>query len=367
MTTPDVDLRLDDLASIRAVDASGMLGFVGALRGQLQHGFELGGSAKSLPTGEGLRSVVVCGMGGSGVTGDVVRAVLSRTFEIPIVTAKGYGLPSFCGRNTLVLAVSYSGNTEETLSAYHEAVSRGCRVVAVASGGALHAAAREDGVPAILIPANVIAPRAALGLLVGAALGVLNGIVAAPGGADGVREAVEASCRTLDDLSARLGPAQPAERNPAKQIATWLRGAVPLVWGTEGVAEVAAVRWKTQLNEKAKVPAFWGVVPEVDHNEVEGGSGQSGESYRIVMLRSQTEPQRMAVRTQATRDAMAAAGLESREVWAEGLSALEQALTLVMLGDFVSVYLAFLRGVDPTPIPILTGLKERRAALGTTG
>ena len=341
-----------------------MLGFAGALGRQLQEGFELGRSTASLPAEEGLQHVVVCGMGGSGVTGDVLRAVLSPTLRIPVVTAKGYGLPSFCGPDTLVLAVSYSGSTEETLSAYREGRSRSCRMVAIASGGELDATARADGVPAVPIPSNVIAPRAALGLLVGAALGALNGILTTTGAVAG-SEAVQAACRTLDDLSARLGPEEPTERNPAKQIATWLLDATPLVWGTEGVAEAAAVRWKTQLNENAKVAAFWGVLPEVDHNEVESGSSTSSQSHRIVMLRSQTEPSRMSVRVQATSAAMASAGVASREVWGEGTSALEQALTLVMVGDFVSVYLAVLRGADPTPIPILTGLKERRAALGT--
>ncbi|HEX2090172.1 MAG TPA: bifunctional phosphoglucose/phosphomannose isomerase [Actinomycetota bacterium] len=361
MTTPPVELSLDDPVSIRAVDSSGMLALAAALGQQLEDGFALGRSAERIMAVEGLRSVVVCGMGGSGVTGDVLRAALSADSAVPIITSKGYALPSFCGPETLVLAASYSGNTEETIAAYREAVSRGCRVVAIASGGQLLAAAGADGVPVVGIPPNVLAPRAALGYLTGSALAVVE-----RAGAIGDQTAeVQASRLTLEDLASRLGAERPIESNPAKQVAAWLRGGTVLVWGTEGVAEAAALRWKTQLNENAKVPAFWGVLPELDHNEVEGSSGEGSETQRIVILRSHTEPPRMRLRVPATVGAMTAAGLETQEVWCEGSGALAQTLSLIMMGDFVSVYLAVLRGVDPTPIPILTGLKERRTSLGT--
>ncbi len=360
MTARRVGHLLDDPVSIQTADGSGMLAVAGTLGEQLQHGFTLGKGAGGLPSPEGIGNVVVCGMGGSGVTGDVLRATLSRTLRVPIVTTKGYVLPSFCGPDTLVLAVSYSGNTEETVAAYREAITRRCRVVVIASGGALLAAARENGVPTIPVSPDVLAPRAALGYLVGAALAVLERVgLGAAGGAE-----VETVQETLDHLVARVEPAQPVESNSAKQIAAWLRGATPLVWATEGVSEAAAVRWKTQLNENAKVPAFWGVLPEVDHNEVEGWFGEGNEPYRVIILRNEAEAPRMHVRVRATVDAMAAVGLETREVWAEGSSPLEQTLSLILVGDFVSIYLAVLRGIDPTPIPILTGLKERRAALG---
>ena len=338
-----------------------MLALAGTLGEQLEDGFALGHAAEGNARVAGLGNVVVCGMGGSGVTGDVLRAALSADAAVPIITSKGYTLPSFCGPNSLVLAVSYSGNTEETLAAYRDALSRRCRVVAIASGGALLAAARSDGVPFIGIPQEVLAPRAALGYLVGAALAVVE-----RAGATGEHSAdVRASRLTLDDLAARLGVDRHVDSNQAKQIAAWVRGATVLVWGTEGASEAAALRWKTQLNENAKVPAFWGVLPEIDHNEVEGSSGEGSETHRIVILRSEAEPPRMRLRVPETIDAMTSAGLETREVWGEGSGALAQTLSLIMMGDFVSVYLAVLRGVDPTPIPVLTGLKERRGRLGT--
>ncbi|HEX2069556.1 MAG TPA: bifunctional phosphoglucose/phosphomannose isomerase [Actinomycetota bacterium] len=361
MTTPRVEFLLDDPISIQAVDASGMLAVTGTLGEQLEEGFALGRAAEGIAGAAGLHNVVVCGMGGSGVTGDVLRAALSVDAVVPIITSKGYELPAFCGPDSLILAVSYSGNTEETVAAYRDAVSRGCRVVAIASGGALLAAARSNGVPFIGIPPTVLAPRAALGYLVGSALAVVE-----RAGATGEREAdVRASRLTLEALASRLGAGRPMESNQAKQIAAWLRGRTVLVWGTEGASEAAALRWKTQLNENAKVPAFWGALPELDHNEVEASSGEGSEPHRLVILRSHTEPPRMRLRVPETIHAMTSAGLDTREVWCEGSGPLEQALSLIMMGDFVSIYLAVLRGVDPTPIPVLTSLKERRASLGT--
>ena len=367
MTTPRVELLLDNPVAIQTVDRSGMLSFAGALGEQLERGFELGRSIQGLTNADPVDSMVVCGMGGSGITGDILRVACSERLPVPIVTSKGYRLPPHCGPNTFVLAVSYSGNTEETLAAYREAVSRGCRVVTIASGGELCSAAMGDGLPTVVLPSDVLAPRAALGLLVGAALGVLGVAFGGGDGDVGTERDIATVRGTLGQLAAGLAAESPSDLNPAKQVAAWLRGATPLVWGTEGVAEAAAVRWKTQLNENAKVPAFWAVLPELDHNEVEAWHDASGENYRIVVLRSRSEPSRVASRLAATLDAMAAAGLESREVWAEGNSVLEEALSLAMTGDFVSVYLAVLRGVDPTPIPILSGLKERRAMLRHDG
>ena len=338
-----------------------MLAVAGTLGQQLEEGFALGHAAEGIVPVAGLRNVVVCGMGGSGVTGDVLRAALSANATAPIITSKGYALPSFCGPESLVLAVSYSGNTEETVAAYQEAESRGCSVVAIASGGALLAAARADGVPFVGVPPEVLAPRAALGYLVGSALAVVE-----RARATGERSAdVRTSRATLDGLATRLAVDRPIDSNQAKQIASWLRDGTVLVWGTEGASEAAALRWKTQLNENAKVRAFWGVLPEIDHNEVEGSSGEGGETHRVVILRSETEPPRMRLRVPETIDAMTSVGLETREVWAEGSGALAQTLSLILMGDFVSVYLAVLRDIDPTPIPVLTGLKERRAGLGT--
>ena len=342
---------LDDPEAIAAGDPGRMLSLITDTARQLLQGHEIGRAARWHGHASG---VVVCGMGGSGVAGDVLRSAFADRVMYPIAVSKGYGLPGFCDRNTVVIAVSYSGDTEETLEAYGEAIGRGCRTLAISSGGRLADLATRSGEAHARVPADVAVPRAALGYLVGAVLGSLDGV--------GLIEAeaeVTGTAELLEDLAARLGPAQPMRANEAKAVASWLEGRTPVIWGTEGLAEAAALRWKTQLNENAKVPAFHSVLSELDHNEVEGWSRGAGEGHAVVVLRHEGEHPRIADRVAATVEAVSDSGLEVREVWAEGDSPLSRLLSLIMVGDLASTYLAILRGVDPTLVPVLTGLKAR--------
>jgi glucose/mannose-6-phosphate isomerase len=350
--------RLDDQAELSAADSGGMLGLVASLGAQIREGFATAGSTPALPSAEGLRSVAVCGMGGSGVAGDVLRSLYAGRLHLPIAVVKGYELPEFCGRDTLVFAMSFSGNTEETLAAYGEAVSRGCRVVAVSAGGELAALAEADDVVRVPLPANVPVPRAALGYLATAPLGVLHAMGLVPRGPEDVAEAAE----LLDGLAAELEPNVPEARNEAKEVAGWLRDRIPVIWGSEGVAAAPAWRWKTQINENAKVPAWAAVLPELDHNEIEGWSAEAGFPYALIVLRHESEHPRIAARVEATLQSITAAGLDARKVWARGSQPMEELFSLIMLGDFASTYLGLLRGVDPTPIPVLSSLKERLRA-----
>jgi glucose/mannose-6-phosphate isomerase len=170
---------------------------------------------------------------------------------------------------------------------------------------------------------------------------------------------VDRAVRLLQDQAAGLGPDRPAPENDAKAIAAWIGDRVPLVWGSEGLGEAAALRWKTQLNENAKVPAFAAVLPELGHNEIEGWSGGAGPPFALVVLRFKGEHPRVAPRVAATIELIRPSGLEVREVHARGTRPLEVLLSLVMTGDFVSTYLGVLRGVDPLEIPVLTDLKRR--------
>jgi len=345
---------LDDPEALAAIDRSGMLEMVARTGSQLRRGFELGRSGAALPSAEGLGSIVVCGMGGSGVSGDVLRVLFAGRLPVPILVEKGYVLPASCHDRALVFAVSFSGNTEETLSAYGEGVARSCRMVAVSAGGELAAFAAADGVPHVRLPDDVAMPRAALGYLAGALIGCLEAIGMVEASAE-----VDSAARLLDELAPSLGPARPAEENEAKLIAAWLGARTPLVWGSEGLAQAAALRWKCQLNENAKMPAFHDVLPELDHNEVEGWSARSGEAFAAVVLRHAGEDPRIQARVDATLSAVAPSGLEARQVHARGSSPAERLFSLIVLGDFASVYAALLRGIDPTPVPILTGLKAR--------
>jgi glucose/mannose-6-phosphate isomerase len=344
---------LDDPTRIAAVDRSGMLGAVAGLGGQLRRGFEAG-RGTPVPQNDHT-AIVVCGMGGSGIAGDVVRGLLADRLNCPIVVSKGYGLPRFCGPKTLLLAVSYSGNTEETVAAYEEAASRECRTVSVSAGGRLRELAEVRNGFHVELPADAPMPRAALGYLVGAVLGFVDHSY----GWSDLFTDVSATARYLDELAPRWNPARPTERNEAKALAEWLVGRTPVIWGSEGLLEPVALRWKNQMNENAKVPAFWSLLPELDHNEVEGWSSDTAQEFAVIALRHPGEHPRVAERFALTVELASEAGLDAREVRAEGDGPLEWLFSQTLLGDFVSTYLAIIRGVDPTPVPALTGLKER--------
>jgi glucose/mannose-6-phosphate isomerase len=349
------EATLDDAGAIAAGDPGGMLSLVGSLGDQLGEGFRSGVSALGLPSGEGVRSLILCGMGGSGVAGDVVRALYVDRLAVPITVCRGYSVPESCGRDTLVVAVSFSGDTEETVAAYADAVSRGARVVAIAGEGELAALCEADEVARVPVPRDIPAPRAALGFLSGAAIGVLEAVGLVPAASESVDEA----SGHLRGLARSLGPDRPAEANEAKGLASWLHGRTPIIWGSEGLAEAAAVRWKTQFNENAKVPAFWGVIPEIDHNEVEGWAGDAGRSFAAIVLRHRGEHPRIDARVVATTQAVSTSGLMVREVRAAHPATLAALMSLIMVGDFTTTYLGILRGVDPSPVPVLTRLKVR--------
>jgi glucose/mannose-6-phosphate isomerase len=348
---------LDDPGRLASLDPSGALGQAAGLGRQLRRGYVSGKQAAGLPEAEGLRSVVVCGMGGSGVAGDVLRGLYADRVSLPIVVSKGYTLPEFAGPHTVVTALSFSGNTEETLAAYGEAVTRGCRVVTMSAGGALRERAAADGVAHVPLPADVPMPRMAVGDLTASLIGALEAVGVVPSAEAEVDEAAA----LLDGLAGRLGPERPASENPAKDLAAWIGGRTPVVWGSEGLAEAPAGRFRTQVNENAKSPAFSAVLSELDHNEIEGWSKGSGDGYAVVALRHAREHPRVGLRLAATLEAIDGAGLDCRELHAEGRTPMEILFSLLMLGDFAATYLALLRGVDPTPVPVLMTLKEHLA------
>ncbi|MFL5798781.1 MAG: bifunctional phosphoglucose/phosphomannose isomerase [Actinomycetota bacterium] len=347
------DRVLDDAGALAANDPSGMLDAVLGLPGQCRDGFRSGREAADLPSGDGVTGMVVCGMGGSGVAGDVVDALYRGRLGVPAVVSKGPELPEFCGKDTLVVASSYSGDTSETLACFEVATGRGCRVVAVTSGGELGRRARERGVAVVPVRAG-FQPRAAVGHLAFGLLGALEAMGVIP--SLGVE--VERVARVLQELGERLGPESPASGNPAKSAAAAIGDRFPVVWGAEGIGAVAATRWRTELNENAKVPAFAGVLPELDHNEVVGWSPGAGERFVLLTLRHPLEHPDVAARFPVSVDVARSSGMLHREVRAEGDTPLSCLMSLLMLGSAVSVYLAALRGVDPTPIDAISRIKR---------
>ena len=333
-----------------------MLDTVGGLAAQCREAYATGLATSPLPEADDVASIVVCGMGGSAIAGDVLAAVAAPRLRIPVTVVRTPELPEFCGPHTLVVASSYSGETSETLGLFEKAVVRGCRILSLTSGGTLGERSFELGVGRVLAPGGLM-PRAAFGHLALGALGALEAMGIAPSHADDVDEAVA----LMDEVMAESGPDVTGPSNPAKALALAIGERVPVVWGADGIASVAATRWKTQFNENAKVPAFAAALPELDHNEVVGWSPGRGEGFAVIALRHAGEHVDVATRFPLSQEIARRSGADVREVEARGRSDLARLLTLVQIGDLVSTYLGLARGVDPSPVEAITTLKRALA------
>jgi glucose/mannose-6-phosphate isomerase len=349
---------LDDPGAIERLDSLGVLETVEGFPDQCRRGWELGASMVDLPDAGGLEAVVVLGMGGSGVSGDIVRALVEPRLLMPFRVEKGYGpLPSWVGRTSLVIAVSYSGNTEETLSAAADALDRGARVITVASGGALAEMSQTHGLSHAAIPPG-LQPRAALGYLTLPLLAVLHRMELVPPLEEDLAEATE----VLDDLVARCHHDKPAADNPCKRLGERLVDKIPVIYGSRGLGATAAYRFKCDLNEYAKTPAFWNELPELDHNEIE--SWQQAEltkNFALVFLRDGAEDPAMATRLEITKQLIGNRATDMSEIAAEGQCALARLLSLLLITQLAAIYLAIARGVDPGTVQVLEELKRRLA------
>jgi glucose/mannose-6-phosphate isomerase len=335
----------DALAAVRATDSSNQLDDVFALPDHLPDALWRVESAKLEPF-DAAGGLVVCGMGGSAIGGDLAAVAFGSRLSRPLTTERGYELPSCMLPDRAVLCSSYSGNTEETVACYEGAEALGAPRVVATSGGKLADSARRDGVPVIGLPAG-LQPRAAVGYM----FTVAAEVAALVGAAPGIRTEIDSSAAHLREASNRLAEL-------AAELAERLEGSFPVIYGGDLTTPVAA-RWKTQINENAKQPAFASSLPEADHNEIVGWGG-ARESGRLsaVFLEDRDQHPRVRQRFDLTAklvepDSAAVARLET-----EGDSRTERLLWAVMLGDLLSLHLAARRGVDPTPIEVIERLKE---------
>jgi glucose/mannose-6-phosphate isomerase len=299
--------------------------------------------------------LVVAGMGGSAIGGALAVAALGDRASRPIGAARSYGLPSWATPDTTVLCSSYSGNTEETLAVYEAAGHLGARRIVATTGGALADAARADGVPIIPLPAALQA-RAAVAYMTVAALEV----AAVCGAGVRLHTEIDVAAASAERLAAEWGP-DGDERGLARELARGLHRTVPVIAGA-GLTIPIAYRWKTQINENVKIPAFAHELPELDHNEIVGweGAGDLGSFSAVFLDDSDLHP-REKQRIELTRGLIASNATATFRVESRGETRTERVFSLVMLGDLVSLYLAVLRGVDPSPVDVLERLKGELA------
>jgi glucose/mannose-6-phosphate isomerase len=299
--------------------------------------------------------LVVAGMGGSAVGGRLAAAAIGRRLRRPMVVADGYELPGWAGPETLVLCSSYSGGTEETLSAYDDAVERKAQRLVATTGGALAERARRDGVRIIPVPGG-FQPRAAVGYALVAALTAAELCGAAPS----LRDEIEAAAVLAERLAEEWGP-EGDEDGEAKALARRLHGTVPVIAGAE-LAAAAAYRWKCQINENAGLPAFASTMPELGHNEVVGWpAGREHGRFAAVFLDDPRAHHRNALRTELIVEHAADWADVVEQVAPRGETAIERLVSFVLLGDLVSLYLAVLRGEDPVAIAPIDRLKAALA------
>jgi glucose/mannose-6-phosphate isomerase len=346
---------LDDLGAIKKIDSRGMLGFIRSFPEQIEEAMRI---AEDVDIDSfNPYQIVIAGVGGSAIGGDILASWLFKRIKIPIFVNRAYKLPSFVGENTLLFAVSYSGNTEETLSLFEESLKKRCRVIAITSGGKLGERCNNENAVLISIPTGK-PPRAAVAYLFMPIVVVLKKL--------GLYESegeVAVAIQNLKALRERLVPKNPTKANPAKQIALQLLNETPIIYGL-AIFNAIARRWQTQLNENAKVLSWHGTFPEMNHNEIEAWANDfNPKRFTAVLLRDNfLLDTRLQKRVRLTKDSILEKHAKNViEVVAKGgdeKDYLARMLYAMYLGDYVSIYLAILRGIDPTPVKTIETFKS---------
>ena len=356
-------MNLDDLSLIQQLDTQNMRGELDGLPDQLARAWELG-QALPLPTGQTsevfetseVSRIVISGMGGSAIGADLLAAYCSDSCQVPVIVHRDYGLPAFAkGSETLFIASSHSGNTEETLDSFEHARQAGCRLVAICTGGALAEKAKAAGVPLWQFE-HQGQPRAAVGFSFGLLLALFVRLGLSPPQDEVVAGAVAAMKRSQQHFR----PEVPTVKNPPKRYAGQLMGRLVTIVGSGYLAPVAR-RWKTQINELAKAAATFEILPEANHNTLQGlmfPENTLNAHSMTMFLRAPSDHPRDRLRSDLTRQAFLLEGLNTDFTDGRGDSPLAHMWTLILFGDYMAYYLAIAYGVDPTPVPALESLKE---------
>jgi len=346
------DLSADGIAAVDAADQiSDILSLPEHMTDALWRVESAGLSEWDSPGG-----MVVAGMGSSSIGGALARAVLGDHCIRPMTATRGYGLPGWTTPDTTVLCASYSGDTEETLAAYDAAGALGARRVVVTAGGRLAEIARRDDVPVIPLPGG-FPPRVTVGYMTVAALEA----AALCGVGHRMASDIDVAVGHLEHLCGEWHPEVDEGRNTAKKLARALHGTIPVIVGA-GLTVPVAYRWKTQINQNAKMPAFSHDLPELDHNELAGwGNAEAFGRFSAVFLGDADNHPRIADRIQLTCELIDDDAAGTFQLETLGQSTVERVMSLVLLGDLLSLYLAVLQDVDPTPVGIIDDLKARLA------
>ncbi len=338
---------------LEALDPAHMHAAIKAFPEHLQEGWERGGVADAFGyTASQFDGVVVCGMGGSAIGGDLVRTLIEPECSLPFQCVRGYDLPGWVGKKTLVIVSTYSGGTEETLSAFAQAMERRATVVVVTSGGEAKERVESAGLKWVEIPGG-LQPRAALGYSFGVVLRLARAFGLASISDDDVAETLSSGHQRSADFS-HMGP------NQSLEMADALHGKLPFIYSGVGLLEAVNLRWRTQIHENAKTPAVGHLFPELDHNEImsfEAAPREIAERVAVVVLRDRNDHAQIQRRMDITREIVRPHIGSWYEAETEGESRLARMCSLIQLGDWTSFWLAMRQHVDPSPVESIQRLK----------
>ncbi len=332
------------MISLASLDKSDMRSKIKDFSNQITQGYNL---AKYVFVKSSPDCIVIAGMGGSGIAGKIMKEYLENSdfrtaFKIPVHIVSGYDVPRYVTEKTLVFAVSYSGETEETLNVFKEAQKIGAEIVGITSGGRLASACAEHKVDVVQVPSG-IPPRAALAYLFFSMLRVLENSKIIASQKEEVAQAVTVA-------------ASPVLEQRGKELAALLKDKIPLIYASERLVSVA-YRWKTQINENAKAMAFSHVFPELDHNEINAFQNLTAK-YHIIMLKEKSDSNRIQARMDMSKKLIQKQKIDVSEIALTNFSYLANIFTAIILGDYASYYLALNYSTDPTPVDVVTQLKK---------
>lgn len=342
---------------IEKTDHSSMLTLIREFPNQVREALEIGEKAELRMRSTGIRNIVVCGLGGSAIGGDLLRSYLAGEIKVPFLVNRHYTLPKFVGPDSLVIVSSYSGNTEETTTAHREALRRKARLLCVSSNGITEQLARRARTPFIKVPGG-LPPRAALGYSFFPLLLALTRI----GLVKNRQKEIAETVALLDGNARRYSGLDPAT-NPALALAQKLHHRITICYSSTERFDTVNTRWRGQIAENAKALAFGHVLPEMNHNELVGWKVLENEMREmvVVFLRDKDDHKRVQMRMDLTRGIISRYTEHVEEVWSEGKSVLARMFSLIQLGDWVSYYMAILHGEDPTPVAVIDYLKQSLA------
>jgi len=353
---------LDDLDAIKKLDKQDMLGVEEDFLSQFLQVEDIVKNTdfKNLASLK-FTGLAILGMGGSGFSGDIVKSLVIDSCQIPIEVVKGYGLPAYIKKGWLVLAVSYSGDTEETVACVNQALERGCETAFISSGGKIKEIAAANNKCHLAVPGG-FQPRGASGYLFFSAYLMLSAIGIFKTSSDEIDEALGIIKKDAVKYNRKVA----ADSNPAKKLAIELEGRMPVIYGVNGFLSAVAYRWKCEFNENSKCPAFFSEFPELNHNETVGWENLKdiSKNFVLIVFRDIDASDRIKTRIDTTIKIISLNLGKVIEINVRGKSKLARALSTMYLGDIASVYLALLYGVDPTPVERIAILKAELAKLG---